>query len=52
MKGGFVLRDEQTGRFTMVQTTKGTSRASAKSEAAVKEASTKRSAALKRLSDR
>jgi hypothetical protein len=52
MTDGFVKRDQRTGRFMEVRTSKGTNRASAISEATVKEASTKRSAALKRLSDR
>lgn len=52
VEGGWVKRDERTGRFIEVHTSSGTRKASALSETAVKEASAKRSSALKRLSDR
>ena len=50
--GGWVKRDERTGRFIEVHTSNGTRKATAKTETTVKEASSKRSAALKRLADR
>lgn len=52
VEGGWVVRDSRTGRFTEVQTDKGTSRASDTSAAAVVRASNQRSEALKRLADR
>lgn len=52
LKDGSITRDEMTGRFIEVTSRKGTSRASGKTEAAVKQASLKRQSALKRLADR
>ncbi len=49
--GVWVTRNAGTG-LTEVRTAKGTSRASAKSSAAVKEISSRRSEALARLADR
>ena len=52
IKGGWVERDAKTGRFMEVRTSKGTEKASARSEAAVAKTSSKRSSALRRLADR
>lgn len=52
VKGGRIARDAKSGRFVSVETPDGVSRQSAKSAAAVKEVSAKRSAALRRLADR
>ena len=52
VKGGHIARDAATGRFLSVESATGISRASPKSEAAVIDASRKRSEALKRLADR
>lgn len=52
LKDGWVKREAVTGRFMSVGTGKGVTNASPKSEAAVKEASSKRGEALKRLADR
>lgn len=50
--GGWVKREAATGRFMEVVTKKGVKKASSKTEAATREASSKRSSALKRLADR
>lgn len=50
--GGSILRDADSGRFVEVRTGKGAQRANAASELAVREASARRGAALKRLADR
>lgn len=52
VKGGWVTRDASTGRFIEVRTEKGVSRSSSETRTTVKEASSRRSAALKRLADR
>ena len=52
VKGGWVKREENTGRFVEVRSENGTVKASDASRSAAKEASSKRSAALKRLADR
>jgi hypothetical protein len=52
VKGGWVKRDAASGRFIEVVTPKGVSKSSRKTGAAVKQASSKRSAALKRLANR
>lgn len=52
VKGGWIKRDAVSGQFMEVHTNNGTAKASPKSESAVKEASSKRSSALKRLADR
>lgn len=52
VKGGLVTRESKSGRFVAVSTPKGVSKASAKSQSTVEMSSAKRSAALKRLSDR
>ena len=52
VKGGWVKREARTGRFVEVQTTKGASKATAKTRAVLKDISSKRTAALKRLADR
>jgi hypothetical protein len=52
VKDGWIKREAVTGRFVEVGTSKGTAKASPKSHSAVKGASSKRSAALKRLADR
>ena len=52
VKGGWIKRDAATGRFMEVQSERGVVKASARSEAAAKEASSKRQEALKRLADR
>lgn len=52
VKGGWVKRDEQSGRFMEVVTSKGATVQSEKSAAVVKDASSKRKDALKRLKDR
>lgn len=52
LKDGWVKRDAASGRFIEVGTSKGVARASSKTEAAVRAASSKRSSALKRLADR
>lgn len=52
VKGGSIARNAASGRFVQVVTKQGISKANPKSETAVKEASSKRSDALKRLADR
>jgi len=52
VKGGWVKRDAETGRFVSVQGSKGVAKESLKSLAAAKLTSSKRSAALKRLANR
>lgn len=52
LKDGWVVRDSASGRVMTVKTEKGLSKARAKSHTVVKEASSKRHAALKRLADR
>lgn len=52
VKGGSVKREAATGRFVEVRSENGVSRSSPRSNDVVKEASTRRSAALKRLADR
>jgi hypothetical protein len=52
VKGGWVKRDAATGRFVEVRTDKGAAKASAASTAAVRKASSRRAAALRRLADR
>jgi hypothetical protein len=52
VKGGWVAREAETGRFTEVGSQSGTYRASQQSEAAIEQASKKRSDALRRLADR
>jgi len=52
VKGGWVKREAATGRFMEVVTHKGAAKASSKTEATVREASFRRSSALKRLADR
>ncbi len=52
VKGGWVKRDETTGRFVEVKTETGTYRAKPESESAIKSASRDRYDALKRLADR
>jgi hypothetical protein len=51
-KGGWVARSAVSGRFVEVCSERGVSKSSPKSEAAASKASSKRSAALKRLADR
>ncbi len=50
--GGWIKRDAATGRFVEVRTDRGAAKASAASEAAVRKASSRRGAALRRLADR
>lgn len=52
VNGGWVKREAGTGRFIEVTTKKGVAKASPRTQAAVREASSKRSSALKRLGDR
>jgi NADH dehydrogenase FAD-containing subunit len=52
VKGGSIARSALSGRVVHVVTKQGVSKANPKSETAVKEASSKRSDALKRLADR
>ena len=52
VKGGKVKRDAKTGRFLEVQTLSGKQVSRRISETTVKEASSKRTAALKRLANR
>lgn len=52
VKGGWVTRDASTGRFIEVRTEKGVSKVSSETRTTVKDASSRRSAALKRLADR
>jgi len=52
VNGGWVKRDASSGRFKEVGTSSHVAKASAASEATVKEASSRQSAALKRLADR
>lgn len=52
VKDGWVKRDARTGRVVEVRTAKGVAKASSKTHVVVKGASSKRSAALKRLANR
>jgi hypothetical protein len=52
VKGGWIKREVESGRFVEVQSENGTFRASRTSEVAVELASRKRREGLKRLSDR
>lgn len=52
VKDGWVKRDARTGRIVEVRTSKGVAKASSKTRVVVKGASSKRSAALKRLANR
>ena len=52
VKGGRIKRDAATGRFIEVATHKGVAKLSRKTLTTVKEASSRRSSALKRLADR
>ncbi|WP_299943234.1 hypothetical protein [uncultured Ruegeria sp.] len=52
VKGGYIVRDAKTGRFTEVKSSSGVKKPGFKSVSAVKEASKKRHSALKRLADR
>lgn len=52
VKGGWLKRDAATGRFMEVRTDKSVSKATSASRSVVKEASSRRKAALKRLADR
>ena len=52
VKGGNVYRDPNTGKFVAVMTAKGTSKSTATSYSTVKDVSSKRRDALKRLADR
>ena len=52
VKGGWVKREERSGRFVQVQSESGTFCARPKSEDSVNEAATRRYSALKRLADR
>jgi hypothetical protein len=51
VNGGSIKREERTGRFVEVQTSKSSSKASPKSASALTQASSKRGEALKRLAD-
>ncbi|WP_158274024.1 hypothetical protein [Allosediminivita pacifica] len=52
MKDGWIARDAETGRFVAVGTENGVSRKTPKTEALLKEVSSRRNAALKRLVNR
>ncbi|MEC7763280.1 MAG: hypothetical protein VX874_15365 [Pseudomonadota bacterium] len=52
VSGGWVGRNAKTGRFTVVKSKAGSSKASSVSEAEAKLISSKRGAALQRLADR
>jgi hypothetical protein len=52
VKGGWVKREVATGRFIEVATHKGVAKVSSKTLTTVREASSKRSSALKRLANR
>lgn len=52
VKGGWVERDATSGRLIQASGTRGSSKLTPRSDAAAKEASSRRSAALKRLADR
>jgi hypothetical protein len=52
VKGGWIKRDAATGRFVEVGTYKSVAKASQKTQTVIREASSKRSSALKRLADR
>lgn len=52
VKGGWVKRDAEAGRFLAVCSSSGVSRTSPISEQAVQSASSRRNSALKRLADR
>lgn len=50
--GGMIVREVHTGRLMEVVTESGSEKPSGRTSTAVKEASARRSAALKRLADR
>ena len=52
VNGGWIKREERSGRFVEVHTSKGGAKASPKSASALTQASSKRGEALKRLADR
>lgn len=52
VKGGYISRSTKTGRFVEVGSRNGVKKPTAQSVTIVKEASTRRSAALKRLVNR
>jgi len=52
VNGGWVKREARSGRFVEVGTENGTAKARPKSEAAAKEAASKRAEALQRLANR
>ncbi|PTX48325.1 hypothetical protein [Allosediminivita pacifica] len=52
LKDGWIARDAETGRFVAVGTENGVSRKTPKTEALLKEVSSRRNAALKRLVNR
>lgn len=52
VKGGRIGRSAKSGQFIEVQTSRGTSKSKAKTERVVREASSKRKDALKRLVNR
>ncbi len=52
VKDGWVKREAASGRLVAVGTDKGVSKASARSEAAISDASTRHASALQRLADR
>ena len=52
VNGGYVIRDEKSGRILTVEGSSGVSKPGPKSEEIVKNTSSKRREALKRLADR
>jgi hypothetical protein len=52
VKGGLIVRDSTSGRFVSVSTSKSTSLRNAKTGEVVREASNRRSGAMKRLVNR